>query len=378
MKRLTVGKSRSFNVTRRTKSSSNKKMVHSYDDLHIHRYNTNHSHDGGNDSDSDSSVRARDPTMNSRGAEEEEQDQLDWSSWARSIGLPLAFSSASTSTTSSRRTKSQFQPSYLLQKRKEALVLAQQHQQSSLQEYFQLYASFRRARQQRHSSSCLALFCLLAACYALFTLGTTSTTSTATTATHIPYKNTLFPDTPSLSVPSTSTSTSYYYYYLNLKESDPLEMIAKMLTLHAYIYQLEEPHGIFAGVCGYPTFQPDALQQARQLLVELHLETLLQFDVCPPIAAIQTGDPHFVVLEEPQVDTLPRLDLFTPEWKLHMTETRQARWQQRQFLQQQGILQSPAATTTTADSGTAEEALWKQIIGETTEAKTETTHLRRR
>lgn len=267
----------------------------------------------------------------------------DWSGWASRMGLPLTLIEYTTIAPTFKqqhlhriiRTRSQFKPSYLLQKRKQALV--QHHQQRS--PYLYLYSTGTSMMQMPMNSrrhSYWALLFLLAACYALFCLSISDTTITATL------------------VPADTTSSATTYYYLNMREGQPLEMIAIMLALHARLFGL--PHAQFAGVCGYPTYQLASQQQALVMLSKLRLETILpSWDVCPPVDAILQDDPHYVLVEEQDVER--GWHLYTPQWKRWMQEHRQQR--QEPTIVNSAVLQHYAQQP---QQDAMYEALWQKLI----------------
>jgi hypothetical protein len=319
---------------RRTKSSSSKMATRSYDDMllpsretHPPALATGNISDNDSDSDDD----------DGRG------HLIEWSSWASSIGLPLTLIEYTAPKfkqqhlQKSSRTRSQFKPSYLLQKRKQALV--QHHQQHD--SYLYLYStgtSMIQMPMKSRRNSCWALLFLLTACYALFCLAKSDTTSASAS----------LPIQPVDSAPATT------YYYLNMLEDRPLEMIGIMLALHARLFEL--PHAQFAGVCGYPTYQQSSQQQALVMLAKLRLETILpSWDVCPPVDAIMLDDPHYVLVEEQDVER--GWHVFTPKWKQWMQEYRQQR--QESATVNVAVLQHYALQQ---QQDAMYEALWQHLI----------------
>jgi hypothetical protein len=374
MNRSVVIKSKSFTIVRRSKSnkSSSRSMTsHSYDDSVLPSRDPHcipplsvpcaHGNDSDSDSDDDAGL------LNWRNSKSIATD--DWSSWASSIGLPLTLIEYTTKRTgtlqqqpqqqqqfhnknSTRTTKSQFKPSYLLQKRKQALV--QHHQQQHASYFYNVYSTQMQLpiplKSPRHS--CWALLFLIMACYALFCLSMSDTPTVTATTLVAPSDTT------------TSATTTTTYYYLNMREDQPLEIIAIMLALHAQLFE-RQPHAHFAGVCGYPTYQQSSQQQAMVMLTKLRLESVLpSWDVCPPVDAILQDDPHHVLVEEQDVER--GYHLFTPQWKQRMQEYRQQQPQQessttvnnrQHYGQQQQQPQQDARRY---------EAIWQQLISGTT------------
>jgi hypothetical protein len=94
----------------------------------------------------------------------------------------------------------------------------------------------------------------------------------------------------------------YALFCLSLPLSDTPFTLPPMVptTTYYYLDLREKPQAHFAGICGYP---PSSQQEAARLLVQLRLETILpSFYVCPPVDAILQDDPHYVLVEEQDVD----------------------------------------------------------------------------
>lgn len=290
-----VGKSKSFQMRRSTNNTSSvptnkrrdrsmdRRIIRSYDDIHSEDNNFPDLHLSDDSDNEDERVLIE--SMAQETDEVETSRYEDWSQWIRLPNLMFNKSSSSGSPSKNTfkappRTRSKFKPAYLLQRRKEGLA-----QHPAPPSYF---PEVSLPSSRNHSF--LSLLFVATGFYLLISLmnGTS---------------------VPTILQPSQSTQT---LYYLNLKEEEPIRIVSKMLTLHAYAFQQPAPSR-FAGVCGYPTYQQESQRKATTLLVEMGLQEMLHFDTCPPIEAVLNKDPQYVLMEE--ADLPPSKYLTNPGWQ---------------------------------------------------------------
>lgn len=322
-----VGKSKSFQMRRssdntpriptnkRRDRSMDRRIIRSYDEIHTNsaddaNFPDLHLSDDSDNEDERVLIDSQEPD------EVETSRYEDWSQWIRLPNLIFNRSSSSGSPSKNTfktppRTRSKFKPSYLLQRRKEGLA-----QHPAPPSYF---PEVSLPSSRNHSF--LSLLFVFAGFYLL--VGLLNGTSV-----------------PTVLQPSQSTPT---LYYLNLKEKEPIRIVSKMLTLHAYAYQQATPSKL-AGVCGYPTYQQESQRQATALLVQMGLQQMLQFDVCPPIEAVLNKDPHFILMEE--ADLPASTYLTNPGWQATLAAESQPTARDPAELWRQVMDPSTGATST--------------------------------